>query len=115
MAKKKTPSTPVGPSPAPPEMFAATLGDNGTVFKGAVLTQDQAEARRRIGEDVVVCGDNLAANRALAGLIERNANGVAKRCPPHLNAGRYALPHYQPDERPPSGHTFYETPHRKAI
>ena len=26
-----------------------------------------------------------------------------------------ALPHYQPDPRPPSGHTFYETSNRRAV
>jgi hypothetical protein len=24
------------------------------------------------------------------------------------------LPHFQPIQRPPAGHTFYETAHRKA-
>jgi hypothetical protein len=58
----------------------------------------------------------LAANRTVAQAIERNANGTAKRCPPHRNAGPFALPHFQPDPRPPDndGHTFYETPNRKA-
>ena len=62
-----------------------------------------------------MCGDDLAANRRLAGEIERNATGGVKRCPPHDSAGEHALPHYQPDPRPPDGHTFYETPHRKAF
>jgi hypothetical protein len=62
-----------------------------------------------------VCGPDLKQNRSLAYTIERNANGSAKRCPPHPNAGPNALPHYQPDPRPPAGHAFYETPNRKAL
>jgi hypothetical protein len=114
MAKKKSS---VAPSalPPPPQVFEASLGASGSVVKGNALTQAQAEARRRAGLDVVVCGPDLAANRSLAGAIERNANGSAKRCPPYASAGPYALPHYQPDPRPPAGHTFYETPNRKAV
>lgn len=109
--RKKAPPSP----PAPPQIFEATPGANGAVVKGAAITQSQAEARRQSGLDVVVCGPDLAANRRLAGLIELNANGSAKRCPPHPSAGVHALPHYQPDPRPPDGHTFYETPNRKAF
>ncbi len=99
MAKKKpAPSTIAAP---PSQVFEATVGTHGAVVKGAALTQAQAEARRKAGQDIVVCGSDLGANRRLAGLIEKNANGSAKRCPPHENAGRYALPHYQPDPRPP--------------
>ncbi len=101
--------------PLLPEIYEATLGGNGSVHKGQPLTQARAVARRKIGQDVVICGANLSANRMLAGSIERNANGSAKRCPPHASAGANALPHYQPDPRPPAGHTFYETPNRKAL
>jgi len=101
--------------PALPRAYEASRGADGAVIKGNPLTQAQAELRRNAGQDVVVCGTDLAANRRLAGLIERNANRSAKRCPPHANAGAYALPHYQPDPRPPDGHTFYETPNRKAF
>jgi hypothetical protein len=113
MAKKKKQPSPSVPA-APPQIYEATLGSNGAVVKGPPLTQAQAEARRRAGQDVVVCGSILPANRRLAGEIERNANGKAKRCFPHENAGPLALPHFQPDPRPPDGHTFYETPKRKA-
>jgi hypothetical protein len=95
-------------------VFEATLGPNGRVIRGNVITQQQAEVLRANGRDVVVCGPDLAANRSLARTIELNANGTAKRCPPHPNAGLEALPHFQPDPRPPSGHTSYETPNRKA-
>ncbi len=102
MAKKKPTSTPPVPPPQP-QAYEATLGANGSVVRGQAVTQVQAEARRQAGQDVVVCGPNLSANRSLAGAIERNANGSAKRCPPHVNAGPLALPHYQPDPRPPGG------------
>lgn len=109
--RKKTPS----PVTLAPKIYEAILRANGAVAKVSAITQAQAVARRRAGPDVVVCGPDLAANRRLAGEIETNANGTAKRCPPHANAGAHALPHYQPDPRPPAGHTFYETPNRKAV
>ena len=97
-----------------PRIHEATLGADGVVRKGATITQTSAEARRRMGKNVVVCGPDLSANRNLARATEANANGSYKRCPPHPNAGSQALPHYQPDPRPPDGHTFYETANRKA-
>jgi hypothetical protein len=112
MANKKEPHSPTLPTPT---IYEAMLGAKGAVVKGPAITEAQAEARRKVGQDVVVCGADLGANRRLAGLIERNAAGNAKRCPPHTNAGVHALPHYQPDPRPPDGHTFYETPNRKAF
>ena len=103
------------PAPPPqPHIYEATLGPGGSVVRGDSIAQDRAEELRGRGRDVVVCGPELAANRSLARTIEVNANGAAKRCPPHPNAGPQALPHSQPDPRPPAGHTFYETPHRKA-
>src|SRR5260370_378161 len=113
MAKGKKKPAPVASPPAP-QIYEASPGSGGRVVKGPPITQAQAEARRQVGQDVVVCGPNRVANRALAGLIERTANGTAKRCPPHAIAGPYSLPHYQPDPRPPAGHTFYETDNRKA-
>jgi hypothetical protein len=110
MAKKTTASAAVQST-----IFEATLGAKGAVIKGNSLTQAGAEARRKSGQEVVVCGPDLSANRRLAFEIEKNANGKAKRCPPHGSAGIHALPHYQPDPRPPAGHTFYETPNRKAL
>lgn len=101
--------------PPPPQIFAASLGPNGAVVKGQNITQARAEALRKVHRDVVVCGPDIGANRRLAGLIERNANGSSKLHPPHPNAGSRALPHHQPDPRPPRGHTFDETPKRKAL
>jgi hypothetical protein len=97
------------------QIFEATTGSFGAVNKGNEITEAEAVARRRAGLDVVVCGSDLATNRRLAGQIEGAANGRYKRCPPHANAGQHALPHYQPEERPPEGHTFYETEQRKAF
>lgn len=87
----------------------------GGVKKGNVITQAQAEAFRKGGRDVVVCGPDHGANMDLARVIEENANGHWKRCGPHRGAGPNALPHYQPDPRPPDGHTFYETANRHAF
>jgi hypothetical protein len=115
MSKKKAASAAAPAQPPQPQIYEATLGPNGSVVRGNLVTQAQAESIRKGGGDVVVCGPNLAANRSLAHTIELNANGSAKRCPPHQNEGPSALPHYQPDPRPPSGHTFYETQNRKAI
>jgi len=115
MAKAQKPTSPAPPHHQQPQIYEATRGGSGAVTKGRPLTQGQAELRRRAGFDVVVCGTDLRDNRRLAGLVESKANGSAKRCPPHASAGAYALPHYQPDPRPPDGHTFYETPNRKAL
>jgi hypothetical protein len=70
--------------------------------------------RRQADLDVVVRGDNIDQNRALAQAIEK-AVGPYQRATPHLlAAGPLALPHYQQDTPPPDGHTFYETSRRKA-
>jgi hypothetical protein len=114
VAKKKAPAATAPPPPPAPRVYEASPGAAGAVRKGREITQAEAEALRRAGQDVVVCGPDLNGNRALAQTIERNANGSYKRCPPHKNAGPRALPHFQPDPRPPEGHTFYETDRRKA-
>ena len=98
-----------------PQIHKAILNRNGSVKKGEFITQAQAITERQNGNEVVVCGPILRKNRDLAQIIEKSANGTWKRCPPHANAGWNALPHYQPDPRPPSGHTFYETDNRKAV
>lgn len=113
MGKKKTKSTPPTIT-TPTRIFEATLRSTGAVIKGSEITLTEAVARRTSGEDVVVCRPDLIVNRNLAQQIETNANTTVKRCPPHASAGPDALPHYQPDPRPPEGHTFYETPNRKA-
>lgn len=113
MARRKKSAAPG--STGEPSICRATLGPHGSVVRGAAITRFEAEAERRAGRDVVVCGPDLATNRRLAEAIERAASGTARRCPPHANSGPNSLPHYQPDARPPAGHTFYETPNRKAV
>jgi hypothetical protein len=120
MAKKLRKPPPTAPTAdatvAAPEIFAAELEDGGGVRRtGDAITEEEAQRLRREGRNVVVCGPELAANRALAKSIEQGANGRYKLCPPHANAGLHALPHCQPEQRPPEGHTFYETPNRKAL
>jgi hypothetical protein len=71
--------------------------------------------RRRGDLDVVICGPDTFANAKLALAIE-SAAGPCKPDGPHLDtAGALALPHFQQIKPPPDGHTFYETPIRKAV
>jgi len=111
--KKKQPIVPL----TPPTIHEAELasGPSGIVFRGAEIDLSAAIARRKVGLDVVVCGGSLRANRALARQIESGV-GPCDRADPHKSAGPHALPHFEPDPRPPKGHTFYETdnPQRKA-
>jgi hypothetical protein len=111
--KKRKPKPPAGP----PKIHEATLasGPSGAVIKGVELDLAGAIARRRLGLDIVVCGNSLRANRNLARQIE-TAVGPAKHQDPHKHAGPAALPHFQPDPRVLPGHSFYETdnPQRKA-
>ena len=122
MAKKKrevTAKEPPPPEPAAlpptPTIHEAELasGPSGAVESGAEISFDAAVARRRGGADVVVCGEDGKANGRLAYQIESTV-GPCRRNDPHLRAGPHALPHYQPDPRPPEGHTFYETTRRRA-
>jgi hypothetical protein len=97
-----------------PKLHRATRGSLGRVVRGAELSEAEAIAAYRAGNDIVVCGGTGAANRALAQKIA-NAVGPNKRGVPHQKrAGPHALPHFQPDPRPPDGHVFYETDKRKA-
>jgi hypothetical protein len=109
-----TPEEPAALPPAPTihEAFLAS-GPAGFVEYGAEIDEVAAVARRRIGENVVVRGNDVNRNRRLAEKIE-SAVGPCKRNDPHRLAGPRALPHYQPHPRPPDRHTFYETPNRKA-
>jgi hypothetical protein len=83
------------------------------VIRGVEIDLPTAVARRQAGEDVVVCGEDVKENGQLAKAIE-SAVGPCRRSEPHRKAGPHALPHYQPDPRPPEGHTFYETARRKS-
>jgi hypothetical protein len=97
----------------PPAIFKATLGSLGRVIRGAEITEAEAVLERLAERDIVVCSDDHKANRALARSIESQV-GPYKEEPPHKYLGPYALPHYQPEPRPPEGHTFYETKNLKA-
>ena len=100
----------------PPTIHEATRALDGSdvVFSGPVIDMTTAVARRQANLDVVIRGDDIDRNRALAQAIER-AVGPYQRGTPHLStAGPHALPHYQQDQPPPDGHTFYETGRRKA-
>src|SRR4051794_34179393 len=103
------------PAAAPaPTVHRARRGSLGRVIRGAEITEAEAVADYAAGNDVVVCGENTAANRALAQAIA-NAVGPNRRGVPHTKtAGTYALPHFQTDPRPPDGHVFYETANKKA-
>jgi hypothetical protein len=122
VGKRKKPVQPTGELPALPTppmaqtaVYEAKLLASGAVQRGNPITQAQAENLRRNGQDVVVCGPQHGANMTLARDIENHANGRYKRCGPHAWAAQNGLPHYQPDPRPPQGHTFYETANRHAL
>lgn len=99
--------------PHPPTIHRATRGSLGRVIRGGEISEVEAVEERRQGRDVVVCGDTLKANRAVAQAIEAQVGPYAAG-PPHTRLGPYALPHFQPEPRGPAGHTFYETDTRKA-
>jgi hypothetical protein len=101
-------------SSAAVSIHEAYLRADGVVEKGNRISRTQAIALRRAGKDVVVCGTDGEKNRFTAQGIETEANGKAKHCPPHSNAGDHALYHFQPDPRPPEGHTFYEKFSRRS-
>ena len=99
----------------PTRIHAAILepGASGTVIIGRELDLETAIAARKLGNDVIVCGEQLATNRNLAKQIESRV-GPYIRHPPHLTSGSRALPHFQQLNPPPIGHTFYESDERKG-
>jgi hypothetical protein len=115
-------STGPSPAPAPPEPpkiheAARAGGPSGAVLKGAEIDFATAVARRQTGLDIVVCGDDLKANRSLAQAIESAVGPATRPQAPHkTSAGPAALPHFQQVDRNHKGHSFYETdsPRRKA-
>src|SRR5262245_14119616 len=94
----------------PPKIHEATLasGPSGAVIKGAEIDLETAMARRRAGENIVVCGNDLKANKNLAQQIEA-AVGPYELQTAHKRAGPLSLPHFQQSFPPPKGHAFYET------
>src|SRR6266851_507077 len=94
-----------------PEVYEATCAMDGSdaVDKGTQLTRSQAEARRRTGLDIVVCGPDPFANSRFARAIESAVTLSTGRCifhSPHL--GPLSLPHWQQNTPPPIGHSFFE-------
>jgi hypothetical protein len=65
---------------------------------------------------VVVCGDDVDANRHLAGKVEVAVGPRTGPQKPHTRAGPNALPHFHQLSRKPDGHCFDDTdnPRRKA-
>ncbi|HKI31516.1 MAG TPA: hypothetical protein VKA46_06585 [Gemmataceae bacterium] len=116
-----TDPAPVRTLPAPPPKPAPTIheaerasGASGAVLRGVEIDFTAAVVRRRAGEDVVVCGSDLDANRRLAYKIESGVGPASRPQTPHRRAGPLSLPHFHQVTRSPDGHTFYETENRKT-
>jgi len=110
--KKRQPKPPAEPA----KIFEAELasGPSGAVLRGVEIDMTGAIARRQAGENIVVCGGSLRANRQLAQSVE-SAIGPYERQVPHDElAGPLALPHFQQGDRAFRGHAFYETENRRA-
>jgi hypothetical protein len=109
------PTEPAGP--ASPTIHEAELasGGSGAVEYGAEFDEQAAVATRKNGNDIVVRGDHLTANRNLARRIEAQVGQPSPPQFPHTKyAGPKALPHFHQQVRIPAGHSFYETDKRKA-
>ena len=102
--------------PAGPTLHEAELasGPSGAVLRGAEIDLATAVARRQAGENVVVCGPDLKANRALAQQIEAGVGPYVRGVPHTRTAGPLALPHFQQADEDHPGHTFYETDQRHS-
>ena len=113
-------SSAAGSKPPPPPtertIHEAELdsGASGAVLRGSELDMHGAVARRRAGQDVVICGPDTGENRRLAFEVEAGVGPVSKPQAPHERAGPMALPHFHQRHRSPDGHCFYETDKRKA-
>jgi hypothetical protein len=103
------------PSEAAPTIYEAerASGPSGAVLYGSEISFDVALTLRKSEKDVVVRGEDYREIRRLANKIE-SAVGPAERQNPHTRAGSLVLPHYQQINKPPEGHTFYETEKRKS-
>jgi hypothetical protein len=110
------PPTPAMPEP-PTTIHEAELasGASGGVIRGAEIDFGAAVARRRAGKNVVVCGDDLKANRRQAERIEAAVGPWVRSAPHKQSAGPRALPHFQQHDVSHEGHTFYETPNLRAV
>jgi hypothetical protein len=95
----------------------ATDGTGAVEFDAAGLTEAQAVNLRKRSLDIVVCGTDRKANRRQAQTVEAQV-GPYNFHLSHARAGRYALPHFHQQDRPPGpgpdGHCFYEVDGKKA-
>lgn len=109
-------STPVPPVVPPATIHEAELGSgaSGAVSRGAEIDFATAVVRRRAGANVVVCGNDLKANRRQAEQIEAAVGPYVRSAPHKQWAGPRALPHFQQQHESHEGHTFYETPNLRA-
>jgi hypothetical protein len=103
--------------PPKPTIHEAELasGASGGVYRGAEIDLATAVARRQNGENVLVCGDDLKANRRLAEQVEAVVGPYVRSAPHKRYADPRALPHFQQQNAEHEGHTFYETAQQKAI
>jgi len=113
-------SAPVAPAPAgspPATIHEAELssGPSGAVIRGVRIDFDKAVARRQAEKNVVVCGEDLKANRRQAEQIEAAVGSYVRSAPHKELAGPRALPHFQQQDEKHEGHTFYETPNLRAM
>ena len=113
-------SAPATPTPAASPL--ATIheaelasGASGGVIRGAEIDFGTAVARRQAEQNVVVCGDDLKANRRQAEQIEAAVGAYLRSAPHKQSAGPRALPPFQQQEENHEGHTFYETPNLRAM
>jgi hypothetical protein len=116
------PTPPAETDSASPEPAAVTIheaelasGPSGGVIRGTEIDFASAVARRQTGKNVVVCSDNLKANRRQAELIEGAVGPVVRSVPHKDQAGPRALPHFQQQNQDHEGHTFYETSNLRAL
>lgn len=100
-------------TPAIHQAMRATDG-SGAVVKGRQIDQATAVRIRMASGDVVVCGDDLSANRQVAMQLEQAIGAWLRQLPHRQSAVPKALPHFQQRNPPPDGHTFYETLTMKA-
>ena len=95
-----------------PTIYHALRSRDMSVRKqGAAIEIATAVVERQNGRDVVVCGPDVVANMRMGQEIESRATGNRYKFDrAHVNRGRFALSHFQPNPRPPEGHTFIESP-----
>ena len=89
-------------------------GPDGVVERGAnPLSDGDAVARLKAGQDIVVCGAQRRANRNKARELTKAAFGDFEEDEPH--DGRMALPHFHPPAHVAQrAHAFFEAPPRLA-